>query len=348
MAQPAMSAEPTASSKDKLTEATASPGKALSKGTVLSLGKKSGSELYIVQLEDAAAPTRGTVGKGASLQKAGDENSYVAQLEDAQADLTSEIRGHHEAAPQVKFSYTHALNGIAVELTRDEALEVSELDGVAAVQVDEERAAADRRRVPSGSAPPASGTATTPRRGDGTKGEGVVVGVLDTGINAANPSFADAVSEADGGDGYDHTNPFGAGSYVGVCDPATRSYIADLGLQRQADRRLGLRRTGDGTDYDDDGHGTHTASTTAGNQVDATTYAAEGTSDRVLGRPATSRVSRPHANVIAYDVCDGGCPIAAIIAGIDQAIDDGVDVINYSIGSAAASARGATPTRSAS
>ena len=112
----------------------------------------------------------------------------------------------------------------------------------------------------------------------GSKGEGVIVGVLDTGINPANPSFADVVPVEDGGDGYDHTNPLGAGIYKGVCDPANPKYIADWGCN---DKLIGywdfdVANNNDGN-YDDDGHGSHTASTAAGNQVDATAYAAKGT-----------------------------------------------------------------------
>ena len=42
-------------------------------------------------------------------------------------------------------------------------------------------------------------------------------------------------------------------------------------------------------------------------------------------------------------MCAGGCPLTAIIAGIDQAIADDVDIINYSIGSAAASSPWSDP-----
>ena len=43
-------------------------------------------------------------------------------------------------------------------------------------------------------------------------GEGVIIGVVDSGINSDHPSFADI-----GGDDYDHTNPWGEGVYIGDC-----------------------------------------------------------------------------------------------------------------------------------
>ena len=48
--------------------------------------------------------------------------------------------------------------------------------------------------------------------------------------------------EADGGDGYSHDNPFGAGNYVGVCDPAnTAFYNPDFGCNDKLIGYLGLR-----------------------------------------------------------------------------------------------------------
>ena len=47
-----------------------------------------------------------------------------------------------------------------------------------------------------------------------TEGEGVTVGMIDSGVNPFHPSFA-----AVDGDGHVHENPLGSGNFVGVCDP---------------------------------------------------------------------------------------------------------------------------------
>src|SRR5690606_6581662 len=39
----------------------------------------------------------------------------------------------------------------------------------------------------------------------------------------------------------------------------------------------------------------------------------------------------PRANVISYLICFPGCPSTSAVAAVDQAITDGVDVLNYSI-----------------
>ncbi len=78
---------------------------------------------------------------------------------------------------------------------------------------------------------------------------------------------------------------------------------------------------------DSDGHGTHTASTAGGNANVATTGPAA-----VFG--SISGIA-PRARIAAYKVCwggnDGGCASTDSVAAIDQAVADGVDVINFSI-----------------
>ena len=153
------------------------------------------------------------------------------------------------------------------------------------------------------------------------RGEGIVVGIIDTGINPISNSFA-----AVDGDGYQHTNP--KGKYFGVCD--TKSKVYDKSFPCN-DKLIGAWSflEGEATPRDFSGHGSHTAGTAAGNVVYGATIVAPS------GFELTKDIAgvAPRANIIAYKVCgEKGCFLSAILAGIDQAIADGVDVINYSIG----------------
>jgi uncharacterized repeat protein (TIGR01451 family) len=321
-----------------LKPAKASPAQALKKGTVLELGTGTKAETYIVQLDAPAVPTR------ASAESRGEagtqsESAYRSELKSEQADLVSSISDVTGGSAKVLYRYTEAINGIAVTLTRAQAQKVSRLDGVAAVQVDFERELTTDKGPEWIGAPTIWDGSNVPAAFEGNKGEGVVVGILDSGLNPENPSFADVVPVEDGGDGYDHTNPLGAGNYLGMCDPAnTAQYVANWGCNDKLIGYYNFENPAAGGNpfddpYDDDGHGSHTGSTTAGNQVDATAYA-EG------GEFSVTRQIKgvaPHANIIGYDVCDGGCQGFSILASINQAIIDDVDVINYSIGSSAAS-----------
>ena len=156
----------------------------------------------------------------------------------------------------------------------------------------------------------------------GHRGEGVVVGIIDTGINPVSSSFA-----AVGGDGYAHINP--KGKYFGVCDPAEPVFDASFPCNDKLIGAWGTSLLDGGSPRDVDGHGSHTGGTTAGNFVyDATVVTPNG-------KTMTKDIAgvAPHANVIAYKVCGpAGCFLVSIIEAIEQAIADGVDVINYSIG----------------
>ncbi|PHT96118.1 hypothetical protein T459_04000 [Capsicum annuum] len=76
---------------------------------------------------------------------------------------------------------------------------------------------------------------------------------------------------------------------------------------------------------DEDGHGTHTASTAAGGFVrGANVYGnANGTAVGVA----------PLAHLAIYKVCDSfGCSDSHVLVAMDEAIDDGVDILSLSLG----------------
>ena len=165
---------------------------------------------------------------------------------------------------------------------------------------------------------------------EGVNGDGVLVGVIDTGIWPEHPSFADdgtfPAAPVLAGDscqfGNTTANPNDKDftcndKLVGARDETT-TYRAVVGAE--PDEFVSAR--------DDEGHGTHTASTAAG---DAHVKAF------IKGKyvDTTSGIA-PRAQVIAYKALgnQGGFS-SDLSAAIDQAVADGVDVINYSIGGGA-------------
>lgn len=283
---------------------------------------------YIVQLQSQPlASYRGGVGNlpatspavtGAALNAtAAVERAYLAHLSAEQQSALDAIQRALGRSVEVRFTYQVAFNGFALVLTPIEAAKVVGLTGVRMVQRD----FVDQPQTDFGpawiGAPAVWGSAP------GAQGEGVVVGVIDTGVNFVNPAFARV-----GADGYVHTNP--RGKYYGVCDTANTDIYDPTFICNE--KLIGAWDFADGFELpdgprDNDGHGSHTASTVAGNRVNASLIAPTYVYNNLVSGVA------PRANIIAYDACgQEGCPGSALVAAINQAVADGVDVINYSIG----------------
>jgi subtilisin family serine protease len=153
------------------------------------------------------------------------------------------------------YAYQHAINGFTVELTASEAKALGHMAGVVAVQKErDEHLLTDVGPAWIGAPDLWS------NGGNSTQGEGMVVAVLDSGINSDHPSFAGI-----GGDGYNHTNPLGSGNYL----PGSHCNVVDPTFCKN--KLIGawdMTEPADGsTPEDTDGHGSHTASTAAGNVV---------------------------------------------------------------------------------
>jgi subtilisin family serine protease len=295
---------------------------------VLAAGSVAGaaaSGRYIVQLSDQplASYRGGIVGLQATNPAAigakkldvssAASKAYLNYLAQQQASFQTALAQTLGRTVSVPISYKYAFNGVVAVLSDEEAARVAKMAGVK--NVERERTLdlqTDAGPTWIGAGSIWDGSAAGGVRG--TMGEGVVVGVIDTGINHDHPSFA-----ATGGDGFTVRNP--RGTFFGLCAPVTGAPFCNSKL-------IGVYDFTGTTPEDDNEHGSHTASTTAGNVIPAA----------VLHAPTidiTRKISgvAPHANLITYKACTAaGCLNVATTQAIDQATADAVDVINFSIG----------------
>ncbi|KAL0409803.1 UNVERIFIED_CONTAM: Subtilisin-like protease SBT1.2 [Sesamum radiatum] len=142
---------------------------------------------------------------------------------------------------------------------------------------------------------------------DSNYGKGVIIGVLDSGITPGHRSFDDE----------------------GVPPPPAR-WKGKCELKGTAcnNKLIGARNCvsdDPGPPIDHDGHGTHTASTAAGNFVSGA---------NVFGQAkGVASGMAPLAHLAIYKVCsEEGCYDSDLLAAYDAAIEDGVDLLSISIG----------------
>jgi subtilisin family serine protease len=251
---------------------------------------------------------------------------------DPDADNVQRYRGHLQAqhnqtltavggnADQKLNDYSIALNGYSALLTEAQAAALENVKGVAAVQEDQ------LKQATTDSSPAFLGlTAAGGAYAQGIDGSGVVVGVIDTGIWPEHPSFSGAGLPAP------PTGPLPCEFGNTAGNPNDAPFTCNnklIGAYEMLDTYRALIGA-DPDEYesarDDNGHGTHTSSTAAGNaNVPATVV---GTS-----RGRISGIA-PRAHIIMYKGLGNlGGFTSDLAAAIDQAVEDGVDVINYSIG----------------
>ena len=297
------------------------------------------TQTYIVQmLDNPVVAYEGGIGNlkatAPGQNKKIDPNSkkvkdYVGYLVGSHDDVLTSVGG------QKLYDYVYTYNGFAAKLNSAQAAELLSNPAVVAVTADE------LVTVDTSSTPDFLGLTAEGGLWDmGYAGEDIIIGVVDSGIWPESMSFTDRTG----------TNPNGKGDKLGYhqipgwhgkCTPGedfnasmcnqkligaqyfNAGYGGDAGIDADRPWEFNSPR-----DYN--GHGTHTAGTSGGNS---------GVAAEVGGIDlGTVSGMAPRARIAAYKALwsnEDGSQASGftvdLVAAIDQAVADGVDVINYSV-----------------
>ena len=324
-----------------------------------------GSKVYIVQLRTPAAAERfagpGKSFSGKTLPAAPASfdkfnaavRSYTAEL----GALQDRVIARAGSDVEQIYSYRYSLNGFAARMTETQAHKLENFEEVLTVWEDEIRPLATNFSPEFlGLFEPTVGLRGTP----GLDGDGVIVAVIDSGITPEHPALDDT-READRPSLC--RSSFAENTLLGLwlCKvykkqedvllydpPEDWNGVCQSGVQFEEtacnNKLIGARYFVDGAQSsgpidsgeiisarDTDGHGTHTATTVAGNRVNASIF---GT---LLG-PVQGMA--PRARIATYKACwlrpgdlRASCNTSDLANAIDTAVADGVHIINYSVGS---------------
>ena len=279
---------------------------------------------------DALASYRGTVrghpatspsatGRALTRQKVA-TSSYLNYLTKREQAITSQVRS---AAPATRVTHRFRVvyGGVAAVVPGNRVSAILRVPGVVAVQRDDlEQPQTDSSGTFIG-APAAYSALRTTRNA----GQGILLGNLDTGVWPEHPAFSDQGNlpaysgpaiPCDFGD-----NPLTPANDPFVCN---RKLVGGRAFMDTYHAQEGTGYLYPGTARDSEGHGSHTASTSAGNVLRDV---------QTLG-PVVARILgiAPGAQVAEYRVCGPeGCFDSDSAAAVEQAVLDGVDVINFSI-----------------
>ncbi|XP_027331543.1 cucumisin-like [Abrus precatorius] len=232
------------------------------------------------------------------------EGMDPASLPSLHMTMAQKVLGSDFKPEAILHSYKKSFNGFVVKLTEAEAERMAEMDKVVSVFQNK------KNRLRTTRSWDFIGVSKEAKRS--SMESDIIVGVIDTGVWPDSKSFSD--------------QGFGPPpkKWKGSCHNFTcnnkiigaKYFSMDVDEYDKADIV---------SPKDADGHGSHTASTAAGNWVDSAS---------LFGFAAgTARGGVPSARIAIYKTCwKSGCGNADTLAAFDDAIADGVDVISISTG----------------
>ncbi|KAL0910553.1 hypothetical protein M5K25_021547 [Dendrobium thyrsiflorum] len=263
-------------------------------------------------------------------------NSTADQIQNHHHSFLLSIKESDETAREsLLYSYKNSINGFAATLSEQEAAKISEMEGVVSVFPSEGKSSLHTTR---------SWDFIETLEGfngydhkdfiaeNASYGDDIIIGMLDSGIWPESKSFSD-----------EEMGPV-SNRWKGVCEEGeafnssncNRKIIGARYYLKGYESYYGKLNASYAyrSPRDHDGHGTHTASIAAGRPVSAS----------LLGNFAggTARGGAPLARLAIYKVCwpipgpnpnlQNTCFDADMLAAIDDAVADGVDILSISIG----------------
>lgn len=215
------------------------------------------------------------------------------------------------------YSYSSSLHGFSATLSRAELESLKKHPGFISCTHDR------RLELHTTHTPEFLGLGSASRAWpDSAYGEDVIIGFVDTGIWPKSPSFHDQGIGAPIPARWRGSCESGMGFSPSSCNRkliGVRFFYKGL-LANLPNGTLSMDSA-----LDTAGHGTHTSSTAAGNFVTGASYFGYAT--------GTAKGVAPHARIAMYKaVWTHGVYSSDVIAAIDRAIEDGVDVLSLSLG----------------
>ena len=254
----------------------------------------------------------------------------------------AELKGVGAAASKKLYDYSYSYNGFSARLTAAQANKLAADKDVVAVSPAETRTA-DTSSTPTFLGLTDPGGLWDQLGGFGHAGEDIIVGDIDSGIWPESLSFTDRVDA----NGVPSSSPSAKLAYQqipgwhGKCVPGEQ-FNASMCNQKLIGARWYNASQGGNAGIDANnpwefnsvrdynGHGTHTASTAAGNHGVPTTGPAS-IFGSISGMAPRARIAAYKALWSTQDASTASGSTPDLVAAIDQAVADGVDVINYSI-----------------
>jgi len=316
------------------------------------------TKVYIVQLRSpSAAERQATISRARFDKNSASTKVWVAEIETEQ----QRVLGKAGSGVQKIYSYRYGLNGFAARMSIAQAQKLEHDPDVLNVWEDEIRPlATNHSPVFLGLFDSEDGL----RSVEGLDGDGIVIGVIDSGISPEHPALRDT-READRPrlcrgswaevtllgrwlcrrytklpdvSAFDEPENWNGACIAGEQFETTDCNNKMIGARWFIDGALDTGPIDDDeirSARDADGHGTHTATTAAGNRTSASIF---GT---LIG---DVEGMAPKARVAAYKACwlrpgdtRASCNTSDLARAIDAAVADGVDIISYSVGSSLSS-----------